>query len=291
MPFPRQLAVFLLLMGSVASSSAADPAITPALPTDTDAITLTTHVDPGGKRLCDLHLPVQTTVTRDGAHVHVAYFVEARRPDSPAWPETQACPSTAAPVPVVADLGTLPAGNYQAVVVGVTLGQPNPLQRLSFQVRGEGFVENVTVTPQPATPDDALTLVAHVPTHGALGCDMQMPFETSLTRTGDTTFQLDYRIRAWMPGSPPVYCVLVPAPTVSLTVSLGTLPPGIYLVKVDGSTLGQPNPTQMVMFEVSGGSTGGTAPAPRFVPANGFWTLVSTMCALVLYGVWRMRRF
>lgn len=293
MPYLRRLAAFLLLMGFAAPSPATGPVIAPASPSDADTITLTAYVDPGGKNLCDLHLPVEATLTRNGTNLHIAYTVEARGPDSPPLPGTQECPSTVTPVPVVVELGVLPAGNYQAMIVGLTLGQPNPSQRLLFHVRGEGVGEDLpppTVTPQPAVPDDELTLTAHVSSGGILGCDLHTPFETSLTRTG-STFQFNYAIHARGPDSPYPPCVLVAVP-VRLTASLGTLPPGSYEVKVIGTTMGQPNPDQTVTFTVAGaqGEGGIDEPSPYYVPVGTPWGWVSMMCVLALFGAWRMHR-
>ena len=290
--FPlRHLAVFLLLTGFAASSTATGPTLVPASPTDQDAITLTTRVSSGGKNLCDLHLPVETTLTWSGNDLHIAYHVKERGPDSP--PPPNLCLGTTVPVPVVVELDALPAGNYRARFVGLTLGQPNATQSVAFQVSGAGFGDDLpppTVTPQPATPDDELTLTAQVSSGGVLGCDLHTPFETSLTRTG-STFQLDYAIRMRGPDSPFPPCVLVPIP-IRLTASLGTLPPGTYEVKVIGTTLGQANAPQSVTFTVADdGSFGTPTPAPQYVPASGLRSLMALACALMLLAAWRMRRF
>lgn len=114
--------------------------ISPANPTTADSIQINTVVSEAGRNLCDLMLPFETTVTRNGSAILVEYEIKARTEADP--PPEYLCLATFHPVPFNVELGHLPAGEYEISIVGSTAGQANLTQSTVFTVANANGTPN-----------------------------------------------------------------------------------------------------------------------------------------------------
>lgn len=279
--------LFALVLGmSLPAWSAEElppPEVTPQPALPTHQLTLVAHVSSGGRLGCDLHTPFETTLSREGDTFVLDYDIRLRGPTSPMVP----CVLLPLPVRLSAMLGTLPAGDYDVVVRGTTLGKRNPDQHVSFTVSESLDGLDATgpapeVIPAEPTSSDPVTILI---TDGAAtnGCDLSMPEPVSIVRNG-RQIRVDYALirideSQAPPGSP---CLGAPTPA-HVWAELGRLPAGSYEVAINGSLDGTARPQQQVVFAVTG-----TADA-TFIPVNR--PLALGLMLVVLGGVaaWRLR--
>ncbi|MEJ5209510.1 hypothetical protein [Denitratimonas sp. CY0512] len=257
------------------------PEVTPHPPTPDQELTLVAYASSGGKLDCDLHFPVETLLSRSGNTFTLEYAVRTRSADSPMVP----CVLVPMPVRLTASLGTLPAGDYEVVVSGTTLGNVNPDQHLAFTVAANapgGTLPAPEVTPpNPTTADEVQLRI----TDGAAtnGCNLSMPEPVSVRRNG-RVIHIEYAfISIDESEAPPgTICFSAHFPAY-FRAELGRLPAGDYEVTINGSLDGTPRATQQVIFAVTG--TGDVS----YIPANRPLALALMLLVLGGVAVWRLR--
>lgn len=277
-----RLLVLLLAISLPAWSSDDLPApeVTPQPHPSNQELTLVAHVSSGGKLDCDLHFPVQNELSRTGNTFRLDYQVRARSASSPMWP----CVLVPMPVRLSASLGTLPAGDYQVVISGTTLGQRNPDQHLDFTIfesAPTGTTPVPEVTPSNPTTADVvrLSIVDGAPTNH---CNLIQPSEPVVYRQG-SSISVDYAYRRideseMPPGS---LCLATQIPA-RFSVDLGQLPAGRYEVSVTGTLDGVARSPQAATFSV-------LASGVEFVPLDAGWALALMLLALGGVAAWRLR--
>lgn len=125
--------------------------LTPAAPTTADRVSLTLTVGANYNE-CDLMMPGEVAVSRDGGAILVEYALRLRTEDDPPLPEGTACFATyVRPFPVTADLGYLPAGDFEvsvlATLVDTLRSEPSVI---SFNVLASPTATDVTFIPSNA---------------------------------------------------------------------------------------------------------------------------------------------
>lgn len=125
--------------------------LTPAEPTTADRVSLTLTIGANYNE-CDLMMPGEVVVSRGGDAILVEYALRLRTEDDPPLPEGTVCFSTyARPFPVTADLGYLPAGDFDvsvlATVAGTLRSEPSVI---SFTVRASPTATGLAFIPANA---------------------------------------------------------------------------------------------------------------------------------------------
>lgn len=257
------------------------PEVTPHPHMPDQELTLVAYASNGGNLDCDLHFPVETSLSRSGNTFTLEYAVRARGVGSPMVP----CVLVPMPVRLTASLGTLPAGDYEVVVSGTSLGHANPDQHLAFTVganASSGTLRSPEVTPaNPTTADEVQLLI----TDGAAtnGCNLSMPEPVSVLRNG-RAISIEYAFISIEESEVPpgTICFSAHFPAY-LWAELGRLPAGTYEVTVNGSLDGTSREPQQVIFAVTG--TGDVS----YIPANRPLALALMLLVLGGVAVWRLR--
>lgn len=113
---PWVLALLLMVCPPVFAQPAWIGPLTPAEPTTADRVSLTLTIG-AGYNYCDLMMPGEVSVSREGDAILVDYFLRLRTEnDPPLPPETLCLAAPGPPFPVTADLGYLPAGDFHISV-------------------------------------------------------------------------------------------------------------------------------------------------------------------------------
>lgn len=149
---PDQTMSLLVANANGAPNSPWNLTINPEHPTTADSIHVTTLVFEAGRNLCDLIFPFEKTVTRNGSSILVEYEIKERTEADP--PPEGACVSTLVPIPFDAEIGRLPAGQYEVSVIGSTAGEAMPRRTTEF-----------TVVRADGTPDGGPQDTVQVPTN------------------------------------------------------------------------------------------------------------------------------
>ncbi len=136
--------------------------LAPAEPTTLDRVLLTLTIGTGGYNYCELMMPGEVAVSRDGGAILVEYTLRLRTADDPPLPPKTLClAAPGPPFPVIADLGYLPVGDFDvsvlATVVGTTRSEPSVM---SFTVRASPTGTGLTFVPANAPWALSLILLA-----------------------------------------------------------------------------------------------------------------------------------
>lgn len=153
-------ALMLLIALPVSAQPSWVGPLMPAQPTTSDQISLEFTVSPA-YNLCDLMMPGEVSVSREGGDISIAYTLRERTEDDPPLPAGTICLGTyGPPFPVTADLGYLPAGDYD-VAISLAVGIHNHFEpsASSFTVLGVPVVESIQI-PTNATWALSLMLLA-----------------------------------------------------------------------------------------------------------------------------------
>lgn len=257
--------------------------LTPTEPTTSDRISLQFMVSTSPYNLCDLMLPGEVSVSRQGASIHVEYTLRERTEDDPPPPDL--CVSTYVPVDVTANLGYLSPGDYVATisttVAGARVTYPAEYS-VAFTVRGFLLSPDV-IPPEPSNTDSVKLLI----TDGTPDnfCTVQMQEPVSVVRNGRSIW-VNYAYRSVDPSelAPDAACTSAYFPAY-FWVELGQLAAGLYEVTVNGSLDGDPRATQQGSFTV----LGGPIDDPVYIPINAPLALSLMLLALGGVAVWRLR--
>lgn len=259
--------------------------LTPTQPTTSDRVSLDFMVSTSPNDLCDLMLPGEVDVSREGGNIHIQYTLRERTENDP--PSGMLCVSAYVPVNVTADLGYLPVGDYVTTIsttVADFSGTYPPEYSMSFTVRGSAtgggaMPDPEVIPPEPNSADSIQLLI----TDGVRfdGCNLAMSEPPAIVRDGNS-ISVNYALQA-VPSTEnpdcPAFGTFVPH---YFWVELGRLPPGAYEVTVNGSFDGAALQTQAVAFGV------GVAQA-SFIPTNATWALSLMLLALGSVAMWRLR--
>ena len=114
--FPWLLTLLLMVCPPAFAEPTWIGPLTPAEPTTADRVLLTLTIG-AGYNYCDLMMPGEVSVSREGGAILVDYFLRRRTEDDPPLPPGTLClAAPGPPFPVNANLGYLPAGDFDVSV-------------------------------------------------------------------------------------------------------------------------------------------------------------------------------